>query len=123
MMDALFLRFLSEDTEVYAAVGSVLHEVGVGREVMVFAMLEHEDAAIAEQLLFEDKVRNGGKLFQGVGRIGKDEVELLSAALQETEHVAPQGHASLSVEFLQAVADETVMVAVGLYADHAAAPS
>ncbi len=90
----------------------MLHEVGVAGEVVVFAMFEDEDALGLEQALLEDEPRNPGQLLQGIGRIGKDEVELLFARLDETEGIATKGDAGLRVEFLQAVGDETVVVAI-----------
>ena len=37
--------------EVHAAVAAVFHEVGVSREIVVVAMLEHEDATGGQQIL------------------------------------------------------------------------
>ena len=64
-------------------------------EVIVFAMLQHEDAVVLQQSLFEDKVRNRGNLLQRIGWVGKDEVELLVTTLKESEHVGTQGNASV----------------------------
>ena len=87
-------------------------------EIIVFAMLQHEDAVVLQQSLFEDKVRNRGNLLQRIGWVGKDEVELLVTTLKESEHVGTQGNASIVAQFLDALADKTVMVPVHLYADH-----
>ena len=101
-----FCRHL-EDGEVDASVGSVLDETGRLAEVVLLAMLEDEDAVGLQQAALQHEVGNPGQRFQRVGRVGEDEVELLVAALDEPE----------------ALADETGMVAVGLYADHLAASS
>ena len=37
--------------EVHAAVAAVFHEVGVSREIVVVAMLEHEDTTGGQQIL------------------------------------------------------------------------
>ena len=95
----------------------MLHKMGVAGEVVVFAMFEDEDTLGLEQAFLEDEIRNLGQLFQGIGRIGKDEVELLFARLDEAEHVATKGDADLGIELLQAIGDETVVVAIHLNAD------
>ena len=57
---------------------------------MVFAMFEDEDTLGLEQAFLEDETRNLGQLFQGIGRIGKDEVELLFARLDEAKGIASE---------------------------------
>ena len=100
----------------------MLDEAGMGGEIVILAVLEDEDAAFPEDAFFEDEVGNLGQFLQGVGRVGKDEVELLAAGLDETEHVATQREGlGVGIQFLQAVADEAVVVAVLLDADHLAA--
>ena len=95
----------------------MLDEVRVAGEVVVLAMFEHEDTIGLQQSLLKDKTGNLGEFFQGIGRIGKDKVKLLLARLNETEHVATKWNAGLGIELLQTVGDETVMVAIHLYAD------
>ena len=48
-------------------------------KIMLLAMLEDKDSFRLEERLLEDEVGNLGQFLQGVGRIGKDEVELLVA--------------------------------------------
>ena len=67
----------------------MLHEMGIVGEVVVLAMLKHKDAIGLQQSLLEDEIRNLGQLFQGIRRIGKDEVELLFARLDEAKGIAP----------------------------------
>ena len=55
---------------------AVFHEVGMLGEVMILAMFEYEDAVGSKDVAAEDEVGQGGELFQGIGRVGKDEVEL-----------------------------------------------
>ena len=95
----------------------MLHEVGIAGEIVVLAMFEHEDTIGLQQSLLKDKTGNLGQFLQGIGRIGKDEIKLLFARLDETEHVATKWNAGLGIEFLQTVGDETVVVAIHLNAD------
>ena len=74
-----FTRVLSEQREVDAAVLAVLNEAGMGREVVVLAMLEDEEAVGGKDVFLENEVGNLRQLRQGVGRIGKDEVKLAMA--------------------------------------------
>ena len=95
----------------------MLYEVGVLGEVVVAPVFKHENATVFQQRMLEHEVGNLRQLLQRVWGIGKDEVELLVTALQETEHVATKGDAGGGAELLQTVADETVMVAVQLHTD------
>ena len=72
---------------------AMLHEVRMSGEVVVLAVLKHEDAVVCQQVVVEDELRNGGQLLEGIGRVGKDEVKLLFAALDEAESVATKGQA------------------------------
>lgn len=120
----LFLHFrLSEQAEVHAAVCPVLNESGHILKAVVLAVFEYEDAVGLQQSALKYQLGQGGQFGQGVGRIGKDEVELLMAALYEAEHIASQGDASVGAELLQALLYEGMMVAVGLHAYHALASS
>ena len=94
----------------------------MGREVVVFAVLKDEDAALFQQCFLEDEVRDCGQLLQRIGRVGKDEVVLLPAGLDEAENIATdrnQGERFLiSRQLLDTLLDKTVVVAVQFYADH-----
>ena len=70
---------LSENAEIDTAIGAVLNEPGMGGEVVVLAVLEDEDAFGGEDVLLEDEVGYLRQFLQGVGRVGEDEVKLLSA--------------------------------------------
>ena len=99
----------------------------MGGKVVILAVLEDEDAVGLEQGLFKDEGGNLGQLFQGVGGIGEDEVEGRVAAFEKTEHVG--SHAlhveavAFALQFLYALLNETVVVAVHLDADHLLAAS
>jgi hypothetical protein len=58
---------------------AVVKEVGMLGEIMLLAMLEDKDSFRLEERLLEDEVGNLGQLLQGIGRVGKNEVELLAA--------------------------------------------
>ena len=57
----------------------MFHEVWIVREIMVFAVLEDEDAIFLQQPASENEVRDSVQFLQGVGRISEDEVKLLLA--------------------------------------------
>ena len=99
----------------------MLHKVAVGAEVMVLSVLENKDTAIGKKALFEDDVGYLGQFLKRVWRVGKNEIELLAARLDKTEHVAAYGHAPVGAEFLEALRDEGMVVAVSLNAHHPAA--
>ena len=91
----------------------MFHEVWIIREVMVLTVLEDEDSIVFQQSAFEDETGNGGEFFQGIGRIGEDEVVLLLARLDVAEDIATEGDYLFSVpKFLQTLLDETMMVAI-----------
>ena len=110
--------FLFEDREVHTAIGAMLDKAGMGGEVVILAMLEDEDAIRGKDALVEDKVGDLRQLLESVGWIGKDEVKLLSARLDETEDIAADGSAHICAEFLQTLGYEGMVVAVGLNTHH-----
>ena len=114
--------FLPKQREVHAAILAMLHEMGMLREIVVLAVLEDEDALRLQQAMPEDEVGNGGQLLQGIGRVGKDEVELLVAGLNVTEDIGAKTlnieRLSLPFQLFNTLQDKAVMVAVLLYADH-----
>ena len=92
-------------------------------EVVVLAVFEDEDASLVEQVAFEDEPGDLGQFLECIRRIGKDEVELLMAALQEPEHIATDEQVALIAQLLEALAYEVGMISVGLDAYHPAASS
>ena len=54
-------------------------------------MFEHEQALGLEQAALQHQVGEFFQPWKGIGRIGKDEVELFMAVGQIAEHVCPQG--------------------------------
>ena len=57
----------------------MLDETGMSGEVILLSMLENEDSSLLKQVFGKHEVGNLGQTFQRVWRIGKDNVELLSA--------------------------------------------
>ena len=112
---------LLEYREVDAAVAPVLHEAWMVGEVVVLAMLEHEDTVLVQQVAVQYEVWNLGELLQCVRWVGEDEVELLLATLQEAEHVATNQDVLVLAQLLEALADEVGMVTVCLHAYYSAA--
>ncbi len=99
----------------------MLQESWMVGEIVVLAMFENEDALFVEKIAIEYEVWNLGELLQCVWRIGKDEIELLLAGSQEAEYIAANQKIPVFAQFLETLADEVGMVAVGLYADYSAA--
>ena len=97
---------------------AVLHEVRVILEVVVLAMFEDEDAILLQQSVLEDERRNLFQVRQGIGRVGKDEVELFVATLDEAEHIAADGDALVGLYLFHYLADERMVLRVFLYRNH-----
>lgn len=108
-------------------------------EVVILAVLEDEETVGLQQSALDDEVGQRGEFFQRIGRVGKDEVELLMAGLDESEDISAEcyhigdsppvirfathrGDSPLcGGEFFQAVLDEAMVVAVEFDADDATA--
>lgn len=60
----------------------------VGREVVVFAMLEDKDAIGLQQSAIYHQVGHGRQFWQRIGWIGKDQVKRLVTRLDKAEHIA-----------------------------------
>ena len=92
-------------------------------EVIGFSMLQHEQAVFYQLVVVEDEVGRGFELFGSVRRVGKDIVGPFAAALYISEYIAADRQAFVGLEFFHYLADESVMVAVFLYADYLVAAS
>ena len=82
-------------------------------EVMVFAVLQYKHAILFQQSLFKNQVGYLRNLLQRIGRVGKDKVILLVTGFQEFKDIGTQGYTTFVAQFLDALADEAMMVAVG----------
>ena len=65
----------------------MFNKMWVRREIIVLAMLENKQSIFLQQVVLEDEIRDCWKLWKGIRRIGKDEIELLMAAFEESEYV------------------------------------
>lgn len=87
-------------------------------EVVLLAVFEDKDAIFGEQFVLEDQVWDCRQVWQSVGWVGKDEVELLLARLYEAEHIAFDECTTVIIEFLQTLTNEVGMVAIQFDAYH-----
>ena len=104
-------------------------------EIVVLTVFENKEPVGLEQSTLDNQVGQRGQLLQSVGRVGKDEVELLFAGLDETECVAADCYhigdsppvirsgGGPSAKLLQAVLNEAVVVAIEFNADDVTAAS
>ena len=86
-------------------------------------MFENEDSIFVQQVAIQYEVWNLRKFLQRVWRVGKDEIKLLLAGLQEAEHIATNQKILVFAQLLETLADEVGVVAVCLHADDALATS
>ena len=101
----------------------MFHEVRMQGEVIVFAMFKDKHTLLFQESFLEDEVWYRRQFLQGVGGIGKDEVILLLARLDISEHISTQGDASSGIQFFQTVLYETVVISVEFHANHLTASS
>ena len=100
----------------------MLHEMQMLGEIIVFAVFKDKNAIFLQQLLFKNQVRNLWQLLQGVRRISKDEVKLLVATLDETEHITSNALNTLScVQLIYTLLNKTMMVTIQFYTHHLSA--
>lgn len=81
------LSWMSEQTEVDTAIATMLHKTGMRGEFMVLAVFKDKHATWSHDVLLHNEVGNRWQFLQRIGWICKDKVKLLSATLQETEHI------------------------------------
>lgn len=101
----------------------MLQESGMLGKIIILAMFENEDSIFVQQVAIQYEVWDLREFFQGVRWVGKDEIKLLLAGLQEAEHIATNQKILVFAQLLETLADEVGVVAVCLYADDALATS
>lgn len=90
----------------------MLQEIGMAGEIIILAMLQDEDSTFLQQIARHDNIGNFFQIGQGIGRVGKDEVEILITPSQIAKHITTNGHTRLILQFLQETLDETMMKAI-----------
>ena len=115
------MALLLEEGEVDAAVGSMLDEARMLGKIVGLAVLQHEEAALLEQGAGENNVGQYGELRQSVGRVGKDEVELLTAFGDELEDVGADGECCGVLQLVEKLLDKAMVTHIKLNADDATA--
>lgn len=96
----------------------MFYEVWMVAKVIRLTMLKDEESIGLDKVAGHDDVGEFGQVWQLVGRIGKDNVELLIAACQVLEDIATHGNARLIAQLLKEALDKTVVQTVLLYADN-----
>ena len=86
-------------------------------EIIILAMFENEDAIFVQKVTIQYEIWNLREFLQSVRWIGKDEIKLLLAGSQKTEHIATNQKILVFAQFLEALSDKVGMVAVCFYAD------
>ena len=82
---------LLEEREIDAAVMAMLNKAGMLAEVVVLAMLDDQETSFAQKIALEYHIRQFGDFLQYIGRVCKDEVELLPALTNVLEHISLYG--------------------------------
>ena len=82
-----FTKLHGEEREVHFAIVSMLPEVRMLFELVFARMLEDEDAVVGEDIAGEDDVGQLRQVLEGVGRVGKDDVESFVGTFQEVEDI------------------------------------
>lgn len=101
----------------------MLQESGMLGKIIILAMFENEDSIFVQQVAIQYEVWDLREFLQRIWRVGKDEIKLLLAGLQEAEHIATNQKILVFAQLLETLADEVGVVAVCLYADDALATS
>ena len=112
---------LLKEREVHAAVGPMVYDAWMIREILCLSVFQDKESVLTQQLVREDDVGQLLQLWQRIGRVGKDEVELLMAFAQETENISPDGKGIQVLQLLYKPADKAVVQGVCLYGYNPAA--
>ena len=116
----LFLFFggtpLLKKGEVDAAVMAVFNKAGMLAEVVVLAMLYYQETVFAQKIAFEYHIRQFGYFLQYIGRVCKDEVELLPALTDVLEHISLYGDCRKVLKLVYELLDELEVQRILLYA-------
>ena len=86
---------------------TLLHEMGMFLEVLVFVVFQDKHAAFAKQVALKNEVDQLVVVFAIVGRVGEDEVILHLMFVQEAENIGADDEQFFHVEFVSRLADES----------------
>ena len=95
---------------------AVFNETGVLGEVVVLAMLENQKSALAQKITLQYHIGKFRDFLQHIGRIRKDEVELLPALADVLEHIALNGDGRKILQLVDKLLYELEMQRILLYA-------
>ena len=90
-------------------------------EVIFLSMFQYKQAFLFQEIVFEDKIRNGFQSLQFVRRIGKDKIELFTSSFDEFEYIATDRDTFIGLYLLHYLTDESMVVPVLFNADYAVA--
>lgn len=107
---------MPEEREIDAAIGAVFEEVGVGAEVVVFAVFEYEQPRGFEELRAEKAVGEFAQFAEGIRWVGKDEVEALTTAVDEAQGIGTKWNNRLIAQRTEHLRKKAEMLAVTLHA-------
>ena len=85
---------------------ALFHEMGVFLKVDVFAVFQHKNAVVGEQVVVEDQAHQLVVALAFVRRVGKHQIVLHLVVPKETEHVRADGDEFLHVESQGRLPDE-----------------
>ena len=107
---------LLEEREIDATVMVMLNKAGMLAEVVVLAMLDDQETSFAQKIALEYHIRQFGDFLQYIGRVCKDEVELLPALTDVLEHISLYGDGRKILQLVYELLDELEMQGILLYA-------
>ena len=106
-----------KERKVHAAIDSFLSKMRMVFKRVLFAMFQNKEAAFFQYVVCEYLVGDSLQVWQFIGRVGKDEVELFPAALYVLEYIASYGKAFIGFHFLHHFTDEGIVFPVFFHAD------
>ena len=100
----------------------MLQEIGPSREILVFSVLKHEQSAGLQQAALHHAIGQFGQFAQGIGGIGKNEVESFGTLGDEAQCIGVE-HAKMRLIVAGSAvfhrrSHEGKVLAVALYTHH-----
>ena len=91
------------------------------REVLLLSVFQDKESVLAQQLVREDDIWELLQLWQRIGRVGKDKVELLVTFAQETENISSYRKSVQVLQLLDKTTDKAIVQGICLDSDDTAA--